>query len=127
MLLADDADYEVLEHYRLLLSWDHEKKRLVFTPPMKDSTGSFDMEGDDIDFESMQGGSRSIQKGLDLDNEDLPDFKSNPPSPLISRSLLVWMQKRKLWRTHLRMLIIRTGLRPKALNHLWCTSNIRRP
>ncbi|ESU37915.1 Hypothetical protein DHA2_150310 [Giardia duodenalis] len=81
MLLADDADYEVLEHYRLLLSWDHEKKRLVFTPPMKDSTGSFDTEGDDIDFESMQGGSRSIQKGLDLDNEDLPDSKSNPSEP----------------------------------------------
>lgn len=76
-LLADNADYEVLDRYRIFLSWDHEKKRFIFTPPVKDSQ-SFDTEFNDIDFENMQEGSRSIQKGLEVDNEELPNSKSNP-------------------------------------------------
>lgn len=78
-LLANDSDYEVPDSYALLLGWDHEKNQLTFTPPEKDSTGSFDAALDGIDLEDVQDDSKpaSTQEDIVLATEDILDSKSD--------------------------------------------------
>ncbi|KWX13785.1 hypothetical protein QR46_2236 [Giardia duodenalis assemblage B] len=105
ILLTDDADYEALDHYRLLLSWNHEKSQLVFTPPAKDSIGSFDAAIDDIDFENTQGDPKSTQEELDLADEKILSSKSNSISNGTNQELSVQNEegdamRESSWDTH---------------------------